>query len=358
MPIRECILVTGGAGFIGSALSHELAGSDLPVVAIDNLLPQVHPSGDRPENLDPRVELIVADVSSPETWQTFLTRYKPAIIVHLAAETGTAQSLTESTRHAMVNVVGTTMMLDAFVKAGVIPNAIVLTSSRAVYGEGMWIDENSHSFYPHPRSNAQLRQSLWNPISPTGGKVTPVPHKAGLVMPNPTSVYGATKLAQENVLSSWCSAFDVPLTVLRLQNVYGVGQSPFNPYTGIINIFHRVARNGDRIEVYEDGEIDRDFVYISDVIAAITAAFNVAEGTRVIDVGTGRKTTIYEAAQIIAKLHGAPAPVICGKFRDGDVRSAFADTRDLESILQVKPLVSFEEGAKRVGDWLVEKQFI
>lgn len=359
MSKKKCILVTGGAGFIGSALSRDLVSSGMPVVAVDSLLQQVHPLGARPDGLDRNVELMVSDVRDPETWASFLSNFTPEIVIHLAAETGTAQSLTESSRHATVNVVGTTMMLDAFVHAKILPGNIVLTSSRAIYGEGMWRTEEQSLFYPKPRSHAMLEAAQWDPVSPSGGVAHPIAQRAGFVMPNPTSIYGATKLAQEHVLSSWCLAFGVPMTILRLQNVYGKGQSPSNPYTGIINIFHRVARKGEAIEVYEDGKIDRDFVYITDVAAAILSAIRKPEdGVRIIDVGTGNATTIMEAAKIIARLHNAPAPVICGKFRDGDVRSAFADIEALRERLHVIPKISFEEGAKLVGDWLVESGHI
>lgn len=355
--MKDCILVTGGAGFIGSALSTDLLGLGLDVVAVDSFLEQVHPSGKKSEFLDSRVILIKADVRNPAAWTALLANYRPLIIIHLAAETGTAQSLTEATRHASVNVVGTTEMLDALARADVRPDRILLASSRAVYGEGKWQDPSTGAaFYPRPRTHETLAAGLWVPEAPSGQPGEPLPHRAADVFPKPTSVYGGTKLAQEHILASWCGAFGVPLSILRLQNVYGEGQSPFNSYTGIINVFHRLARAGQSIPVYEDGLIGRDFVHVDDVVAAMMACLNAKGGEdHLLDVGTGVETTILDAATAIAEINGAPAPQICGKFRDGDVRSAVADVTDLTAATGVKPAITFPEGAKRVGDWLVSR---
>ncbi|MBO9111467.1 MULTISPECIES: NAD-dependent epimerase/dehydratase family protein [Agrobacterium] len=353
--MRDCILVTGGAGFIGSALSGLICSENVPVVAIDSMVQQVHPTGQTSEFLDKRVVLHKNDVRDKGAWAALLEEFYPKKVIHLAAETGTAQSLTESTRHASVNVVGTTAMVDAFASNGVVPDRIILASSRAVYGEGLWRDLiTKETYYPAPRSNAVLSRSQWTPHSPAGNESEALPHEASVVFPKPTSVYGATKLAQEQILSAWCGAFGVPLSILRLQNVYGEGQSPYNSYTGIINVFHRVARSGAPIPVYEDGLIGRDFVHIQDVACAFLSVLNddTAEN-HLFDVGTGRLTTILEAANMIANYHNAPAPQICGKFRDGDVRSAVADTDKLRSLTGSAPQVSFEEGMKRVGDWLM-----
>ena len=349
-----CILVTGGAGFIGCALSRHLIHDSLPMVAVDSLLEQVHPRGEPPEALPTEVVLHRADIRDPATWMALLDRFRPDTVIHLAAETGTAQSLTEASRHASVNVTGTTEMLDALARAGVHPRRVLLASSRAVYGEGLWESADGRRFYPGPRTRAMLSAGRWVPQGPDGRSARPLPHAAGEVCPRPTSVYGATKLAQEHVLGAWCAAFDVPLTVLRLQNVYGPGQSPTNPYTGIINIFHRRARAGLPIEVYEDGAIERDFVFIDDVVAAFGAALGrESRESLTLDVGQGQATTILEAATVISSLHGAPQPVICGKFREGDVRAAVADVGPLRLELGLQARTDFATGARAVGEWLV-----
>lgn len=353
------ILITGGAGFIGCAVAQRLVGPDYQIIAVDNLHPQIHPTQQRPEALHPDVELIVADVCDADFWNDFMASHRPQTVVHLAAETGTSQSLTESNRHAMVNVVGTTQMLDAFTRHDAIPQAIVLSSSRAVYGEGMWRGQDGVSFYPTGRSHTQLSRAEWD-FSRSGLKASPMPHRGSDVLPNPSSIYGATKLAQEHIIKSWCAAMQVSASILRFQNVYGPGQSPFNPYTGIINLFHRAAYAKQPIQVYEDGEIGRDFVFIDDVADSVVAAIaKPAENVRLLDVGSGTATTILEAANLIARLHDAPEPVICGKFRDGDIRWAVADAEPLASDLGVRAKVGFAaEGAKLVGDWLLEKGYM
>lgn len=204
-----------------------------------------------------------------------------------------------------------------------------------------------------------LAASRWSPAGIDGGAAVSLPHNASDVFPSPTSIYGATKLAQEHILASWCGAFGVPLSILRLQNVYGEGQSPFNSYTGIINVFHRLARAGQSIPVYEDGLIGRDFVHVDDVADVFaTILLGDDDDDHRFDVGSGVETTILQAAQIIAALHGAPAPVICGKFRDGDVRSAVADVAEMINKSGVTAKVVFDEGVKRVGDWLVARGHI
>ncbi|MDX6373879.1 MAG: dTDP-L-rhamnose 4-epimerase [Nocardioidaceae bacterium] len=353
------MLVTGGAGFIGCALAPHLSERGLPVVAVDSLLDQVHPGGQRPAALPEQVELVVGDVADPAVWDELLARFRPELVVHLAAETGTAQSLTESTRHAMTNVVGTTAMLDAFVRHQALPEHVVLTSSRAVYGEGPWRTADGSVFEPAPRSHAQLDAGQWAHVDADGRPATPLAAYAAATHPNPSSVYGSTKLAQELVLRNWSASFSVPLSVFRLQNVYGPGQSPHNPYTGIITLFHRLASRGEVLDVYEDGEINRDFVYIDDVVEALVAGIGQPPADqRILDVGHGVRTTILEAARLIAAHHGAPEPQISGKFRDGDVRSAWADVTATREALGWAPIWTFEDGSAAVSDWLKRGGFL
>jgi dTDP-L-rhamnose 4-epimerase len=353
------VLVTGGAGFIGCALAPHLVERGLPVVAVDSLLDQVHPNGRRPAALPEQVELVVGDVADPAVWDALLARIRPELVVHLAAETGTAQSLTESTRHASTNVVGTTAMLDAFVRHEALPEHIVLTSSRAVYGEGAWLAADGTVFEPAPRSHAQLASAQWAHVDAAGRPATPLAAEAASTHPNPSSVYGSTKLAQEHVLRNWSASFSVPLSAFRLQNVYGPGQSPHNPYTGIITLFHRLASRGETLDVYEDGEINRDFVYIDDVVAALVAGIaQPPDDQRVLDVGNGVRTTILDAARMIAAHHGAPEPQISGRFRDGDVRSAWADVSAIRDALDWSPSWTFEDGSAAVSDWLKRGGFL
>lgn len=347
-PRGDVCLVTGGAGFIGCAVSGPLADRFDRVVALDNLHPQVHATAERPAALDPRVELVRGDVTSPDTWDDLLADVTPVAVLHLAAETGTAQSLTESTRHAQVNVVGTTQMLDALLRHAVLPERVVLTSSRAVYGEGAWVDAEGREHYPGQRSAAMLEAGQWDFPG-----LTPTPFSSARVTPSPTSVYGSTKLAQEHITTSWCLAVGVTPVVFRLQNVYGPGQSLTNPYTGIVPLFARLARGGDVIPVYEDGRIIRDFVFIDDVVTALVAGVLRSDATAgPWDIGSGEGTSILRLAELVAEIYGAPAPRVTGQFRNGDVRAASCDITATVAGLGWRPEVTVEEGVARLCAWL------
>lgn len=343
-------LVTGGAGFIGCALSPHLARMFDTVVAVDNLHPQIHAASTRPAALDPAVRLVVADVTLRQTWDQLLPECRPDLVIHLAAETGTGQSLTQSTRHATVNAVGTTQMMDALVRHAAVPPQIVLTSSRAVYGEGAWADPAGRLHYPGQRSKAQLERAEWDFPG-----LTPTPALASQTVPNPTSVYGAMKLAQEWLLRSWALSFGVDLKILRLQNVYGPGQSLTNSYTGIVSLFARLAREGKSIPVYEDGIILRDFVFIDDVVAAILAITQAPPATPTLDVGSGTATSILALATLIAQRYDAPKPHINGMFRNGDVRAASCTTTQTTQTLNWTPKQTLQTGTNQLCKW-IEKQ--
>jgi dTDP-L-rhamnose 4-epimerase len=343
------VLVTGGAGFIGCALSHELAEKASRWVVLDNLHPQIHPSAERPEDLHERAELVLGDVVDVAAWDALLADVRPDVVIHLAAETGTAQSLHEASRHSLVNVVGTTQMLDAFGRAGHVPKHIVLSGSRAVYGEGAWQDNAGNAISPGQRTHHQLEESQWD--FPGAHSVA---SEASRTIPAPTSVYGATKLAQEHILRAWVNAHDSKLTILRLQNVYGPGQSLINSYTGIVSLFSQWAREGKQIPVYEDGNITRDFVYIKDVASAFAAAL-VRESNHnslPFDIGSGVGTSILAAAEFIARYYDAPTPKITGAFRDGDVRHATCDITRSTSELHWTPQWSVEQGLSSLQVWI------
>ena len=342
-------MVTGGAGFIGCAVSGDLVRQFERVVVVDNLHPQVHKLRQRPAALAEDAELILGDVAETSTWNEVLARHKPTTILHLAAETGTGQSLREATRHARVNVVGTAVMLDALVERDCLPNHIVLVSSRAVYGEGPWYNRKTGEvLYPGQRTLEQLAKSLWD-----FENLDPRPAEAGNTQPMPVSVYGATKLAQENMLTSWANALGVSALVLRLQNVYGPGQSLNNPYTGIVSLFCQLARRKEPIPLYEDGRMLRDFVLIDDVVSAILVALATpGDHRRPYDIGTGVATTIGDLAALIAQNYAAPAPEVCGKYRFGDVRHALCDIARTKDALKWAPQHSVRFGLSKLQAWI------
>lgn len=348
MPLGN-VLVTGGAGFIGVALSNKLAEKADRWVVFDSLHPQVHKDSLPPAELHPQAELVVGDVTDAAAWDTLLATVKPDTIIHLAAETGTAQSLDEASRHGLVNVVGTTQMTDALGRAGILPKHVILSSSRAVYGEGDWQSTAGEVFQPGQRSHAQLEAAAWD-----FDGASALPSSAQRTVPAPTSVYGATKLAQENILRSWGSARGIPVTVLRLQNVYGPGQSLINSYTGIVSLFSQLARRGETIPLYEDGLIIRDFVFIDDVAEAFVSAIAAGpdQDRPTLDIGSGVASTIGDMAHAIAEFYGAPTPVVNGKFRDGDVRSASCTVETAGKTIGWAPRWSLEAGVAELQKWI------
>lgn len=351
-PDAETVLVTGGAGFIGTAMSAGLAAAFGRVVAFDSLHPQVHAEPVRPAELAPEVELVVGDVTDPAAWDRLLAEVRPDVVVHLAAETGTGQSLTESTRHAETNVVGTTQMLDALRRHDARPRRIVLSSSRAVYGEGAWRRADGTVFLPGQRTAEILERHEWDFPG-----AEPVAMADATTRPAPVSVYGATKLAQEHIISAWAKSEGVEAVVLRLQNVYGPGQSLTNSYTGIMALFCRMAREGQSIPLYEDGAVRRDFVLVDDVARALLLAATAERpGADPVDIGSGEHQTIADAAQLIARYYGAPEPHVTSQYRQGDVRHAWADVSRAADVLGWSPAVSLEEGVARLAAWVDEQQ--
>jgi dTDP-L-rhamnose 4-epimerase len=299
--------------------------------------------------------LFTGDVTHAPDWDAVLRLFRPSQIVHLAAETGTAQSLTQATRHGSVNVVGTAQLLDALSRSALVPDQLVLASSRAVYGEGAW-QCGTHTFYPRPRSHAQLLAGIWDPKGPNDEPAVPLPSCAARTEPRPTNIYAATKLAQEHMLAAWTAAHDTSLSVLRLQNVYGPGQSLTNSYTGIVTLFARLAREHCPLEVYEDGRIVRDFVFIDDVVDAVFATVQrPASQPRCLDIGSGIATTIHELARKIAVICEAAEPIVVPRFRDGDVRAASCTIESAKDNLHWCPKWSLEDGLHALHAWIGEQ---
>jgi len=338
--VRIC--VTGGAGFIGQALVSRLLerGHDVTVLDTDAV-----PSDD--------VRVVQGDVRDTEA--VLDAAAQSDVLVHLAALTGVGQSMYELRDYTAINGGGTAAVLEVLPRTSV--QRIVLASSRAVYGEGTLRCTRSHLFAPGPRPRAALDEQRWDHSCPVCGaesEVVPTPETSPML---PTSVYGATKAYQEHATRAVCMGRGVESVVLRPFNVYGPRQRLDNPYTGILGVFARNGREGRPSPVYEDGRMVRDFVFVDDVVLAFLSA--VERGApapdAVANVGTGTGTTVWELAQLVAELQGAPAPVVTGECRVGDIRHSLADAAAAESLLDVRCTTDLHTGVSRYLDWFEDQ---
>lgn len=342
------ILITGGAGFIGSRLTRALARAGASVVIFDNLLEQVH--GPNPE-LDLAGELICGDVRDAAALSAAVQQARPDIVYHLAAETGTGQSADEPSRYAAVNVVGCANLIEALKALETPPQRVVLAATRAVYGEGAYVDAEGRTTAPEPRSVEAMAKGVFDLFDDQGRPLTPVATHESLP-PRPGSVYGSTKLMQEYLLQQTSAPWDV--VILRLQNVYGPGQSLRNPYTGVLSIFCQQAMAGQTLQIYEDGEIYRDFIFVDDVVAAFVAAGRRPEaGGCLFNIGSGEASSILAAADMILENLGRAdqGRRISGAYRSGDIRHAVADVTEARAGLDWSAQMPFREGVRQLVEW-------
>ena len=353
------VLITGGAGFIGSHLTKKLLAGGHRVRILDTLSPQIH--GHVPAGLEwlrsEGVEFTRGTVTSLAEMKKALAGAE--VVVHLAAETGTGQSMYEIARYNEVNTGGTAVLLDVLANdPGRTVRRIVLASSRSIYGEGAY--ECPHCSagtrrYPQARSREQLMGHHWEYACPDcGGELLPVTTQEN-DPPRPGSIYAATKFAQEDLVRIGCSSLGIDFAILRLQNVYGEGQSLSNPYTGILSIFSTRIRRSQHLPIFEDGMETRDFVHVHDVARAFVAAVQ-HDGAinEVINVGTGIKTTVVDIASHLSRAFGAELDlVLTSEYRLGDIRHNFADITRLESVLGIVPELGTEAGMRRFASWVL-----
>ena len=261
------ILITGGAGFIGSNLALELNNRGYSVTVIDNLSEQVHKKGKESTlylSIKGKVNFINGDVRKKGDWEKALRGQD--IVVHLAAETGTGQSMYEISRYVEVNIQGTAHLLHFLSNNNHSIKKVIVASSRAVYGEGKYFCEEHFIVYPEIRKEVDLISGRFECTCPVCGREVKLQATDELSKLHPTSVYGITKHNQEQMVLTVCSALGIPAIAYRYQNVYGPGQSLCNPYTGILSIFSTQIKNNNQINIFEDGRESRDFVYIDDVV--------------------------------------------------------------------------------------------
>ncbi len=347
------VLITGGAGFIGTHLTRHLLELRHEVTVLDNFTPQIHAGETHlSPDLRPHVKLIVGDVADPAVLERALDGTE--CLVHLAAETGTGQSMYEVSRYEHTNLAGTALIYESLAK-GKARNVqrVVLASSRAIYGEGAYRCKEHGIVYPPARSSEDKRSGLFDLVCPTcraACEVAPTPESAPL---RPTSFYGLTKQVQEQMVLLFGNVLGIPSFALRYQNVYGPGQSLHNPYTGILAIFSNLARAGKPIQIFEDGRESRDFVYVEDVVRATAACLSPdAIGCEAINVGSNEKATVVEVASEINAFFGNASEIkITGAFREGDIRHGMADLSKAQQLLGYHPTWSFPDGLRRFLDW-------
>jgi dTDP-L-rhamnose 4-epimerase len=345
------IVITGGLGFIGTALARHLVEDDHSVLLVDNLSAQVHgalPVVDTPRGA--RVQR--ADMRGLAQHHEMFEGCD--VVYHLAAETGTAQSMYRIEDYVQVNCGGTAALLQAIAKCTRRPRQVVLGSSRSVYGEGAYVSPAQPHLVlqPAPRTKEQMQAGQWEPIGTNATPLQCVATPESLPFA-PGSVYAATKAAQELLLTSAATALSLRATIFRFHNVYGEGQSLQNPYTGIISIFFNRARQGLDIPIYEDGFESRDFVHVSDVVATLQAALHadVPSGMP-INLGAGQPTTVAALAEALLRVSGFTVPTrVTGQFRVGDIRHCFADITRARELLGYSPKVSLDEGLARFCAW-------
>jgi dTDP-L-rhamnose 4-epimerase len=343
------IVVTGGMGFIGGKLARRLLGDGHEVRIVDSLTPQIHgevPTVEVPEG----AEFLRLDVR--ELAERHEVLEGSDAVVHLAAETGTAQSMYRIRHYVDVNEGGTAALLEGIARCERRPGRIVLASSRSVYGEGAYRNAAGEIVQPQPRTKDQLDKAEWEPRDADGQALSVIATPESLPFA-PGSVYAATKASQELLLQTAAGGLGVTPVILRFQNVYGEGQSLQNPYTGIISIFFNRARQGLGLPIYEDGEETRDFVHVDDVTAAIVASLDPrVAGGAICNVGSGIATSVRTLAEKLAAAAGfAPEIKVTGQFRVGDIRHNFADIAAAREILGWEPKVGLDEGLARFCAW-------
>jgi len=346
------VLITGGAGFIGSHTADALIGRGYSVRVLDILDPQIHGAeGKAPSYLNKDAELIIGDVRNRED----LVRAIEGVgaVYHFAASTGVGQSMYDIHSYFDVNVNGTAMLLDVLANGENSVKKIILSSSRAIYGEGAYECADCGIVEVSPRGKEQLARHEWEIACPACKKqLNPLP-TGEEKSPDPISIYALTKKVQEELLTMFSETYGIPCVILRYFNVYGTRQAINNPYTGIGAIFTNRALSGHDIMIYEDGQPGRDFVNVRDVVQAnLLALENQKADNNVFNVGSGERLTVLDLAQLIKDKLDSPVELkFTNQFRVGDIRDCYADLARSRDILGYDPKVSFTDGVEELICW-------
>ncbi|MBD3315528.1 MAG: SDR family NAD(P)-dependent oxidoreductase [Chitinivibrionales bacterium] len=345
------VLITGGAGFIGSHVCDRLLESGYQVRVLDNLDPQVHGGAtEPPAYLSSDVEFLGGDVRDPESVGAAL--HDVDMVIHLAAAVGVGQSMYEMRRYSEVNTVGTGVLLEALMKHPV--RKLVVASSMSIYGEGMYRAPSGMPHHAAERALDRLRRGDWEVRTVDGDPLTPIPTPE-TKQPRLTSIYALSKYNQERMAILFGGAYGVPVVALRFFNVYGTRQALSNPYTGVLAIFASRYINNRPPLIFEDGNQMRDFVSVEDVSRGVCLALeNEAAVQEVFNIGSGESVSVRSIANTMAKVLGRETidPVVTGRYRMGDIRHCFADIEKARRILGYRPRTSLLDGLGELAEWL------
>ena len=359
----KTVLITGGAGFIGSNLALKLVDKGYKVTILDSLSVQIH--GDNPVVTSPlyrsikdKVIFIKGSVTSREDWMKALEGQE--VVIHLAAETGTGQSMYEIEKYVKTNIGGTALLLDILTNTRHSVKRVLVAESRAIYGEGKYFCERCGDVFPNERQDNDMAKGDFECHCPKcGGNMELVATTEDSAI-HPSSIYGISKQVQGQMVHLICSKIGVESVSFRYQNVYGPGQSLSNPYTGILSIFSTRIKNHHRINVFEDGLETRDFVYIDDAVDATILGLEVPEANgHVFNVGTGVATDVLTVAKTLSDKYGIDVPIaVSGNYRLGDIRHNIADISLARKVLGFEPKWSFSDGITQFCLWVNQQNVL
>ena len=348
--MKGTVLVTGGAGFIGSHVASDLLAHGYQVRVLDSLIPQVHGEGaTRPSYLDKDVELMRGDIRDPE----FLDQALSGIdaVYHFVALVGVGQSMYQIAEYTSVNNLGTAMLLERLAKNRV--SKLIVASSMSVYGEGLCRTPDGRPYATAYRTTEQLKAHRWEMVTPDGQPLRPVATPESK-QPCLASVYALSKFDQEQMCLMVGRAYGIPTVALRFFNVYGPDQCLSNPYTGVLAIFGSRLLNNQQPIIFEDGQQLRDFVSVSDIAQACRLALEVDRAQNdIFNIGSGEAVTVEQVARSLARVLGRDIePEISGKYRVGDIRHCFPDISLARDVLGYRPSVTLETGMRNLAEWL------